>query len=167
MISIARRVGCAALLGVALLVARERTALASPGYADALKQDLTLSYTPTCSLCHSESDASMPPSDTPFGRSMVAHGLLGDDDLASLTQAIAAMRKDDTDSDGDGATDLDELSWGGDPNTPDLPTASPEQSAGPKYGCGVGVDGGRWSGPFECGLLLLIMAGRRRRSSPQ
>ena len=45
------------------------------------------------------------------------------------------MRRDGVDSDGDGAKDLDELSWGGDPNTPDLPATPAEQRPVEAYGC--------------------------------
>ena len=134
-------------------------ASASEGYPAALREDLALGYAPACTLCHAGADdAGMPAADTPFARSMMARGLLGGDDLASLASALSAMRRDDTDSDGDGATDLDELSWGGDPNTPDLPAGTSEESAEPRYGCAVSPETSPRESPRAFVGLLMAAA---------
>ncbi|HVU03702.1 MAG TPA: hypothetical protein VHE30_18210 [Polyangiaceae bacterium] len=114
-------------------------ALASPRYGATLKRSLDLFYEPPCSLCHEGGDAAIPtgrdggaPATTPFARSLERRGLEPDDDR-SLEEALTRSRADAADSDGDGARDLDELAWGGNPNVPDLPsepTAEPRQ-----YGC--------------------------------
>ncbi len=91
----------------------------------------------------------MVPVDTPFGKSMVERGLLGQAATTgaagsvdagtidpTMLAALAAMRRDDVDSDGDGAQDLDELSWGADPNVFDGFHSDPVPPA--KYGCQMG-----------------------------
>jgi hypothetical protein len=156
------RVALAAVaLGAALCLVPTR-AHGSPRYPDELRAVLALSYVPTCGLCHGDvadaADAAVGPANTPFAASMIARGLraetpIGDagsdagPDAAvdaafdadsgaidpSLVAAIEAMRRDGVDSDGDGAQDLDELSWGGDPNHYDgIP---PDQVKPATYGC--------------------------------
>lgn len=179
--AVARSLSAAAALIVTL---RAGSALASPPYSDDLRADLALSYLPPCSLCHGSTsdagadgpsiadaaveagavDASVGPANTPFARSMKARGLVADS-ATSMVTAIAAMRRDDVDSDGDGATDLDELSWGGDPNVADLPASSPDDRAPIAYGCAMAV--ARRGGPLGLVALVvgvaLVRRARRRR----
>ena len=129
-----RRASAGAAIASATLLAA-RASSASPTYPDDLAKDLSLADAPACTLCHEASDAAIGPADTLFARSMEARGLVGGDDADSVAKALEAMRHDDVDSDGDGARDLDELAWGGDPNAADVPASSPAQREGPKYGC--------------------------------
>jgi hypothetical protein len=72
------------------------------------------------------------------------------------------MRAAGVDSDGDGAEDLDELSWGGDPNHADLPEGGNSEPV--TYGCSAGrvpVDGAAAGGLFG---VIALLAARRRRS---
>ena len=146
-------------------------ASASPRYPDELRAALGLSYLPKCTLCHGEASGSdAGPCDTPFGKSMVARGLRGEAASTSdggvdadggidptLASALAAMRKDGVDSDVDGAQDLDELSWGGDPNKYDGSSAGDLQTT--SYGCALG----RASDAVPCSIagvaVLLIASG--------
>jgi MYXO-CTERM domain-containing protein len=81
----------------------------------------------------------------------------------SLKTALAAMEKDGVDSDGDGARDLDELSWGGDPNHFDGPPAS--SVSAPVYGCLVASGKGGHAFAFVVGIAAAIALHRRRRRS--
>lgn len=139
-------------------------AAASEAYPAAMKADLGLAKAPGCDLCHQAAVDPVGPVSTPFGESMVAKGLVASDP-ASLTKALDALRAAGVDSDGDGAKDLDELSWGGDPNHADVPEGgSPEPVT---YGCTVGrvpVDGGA-AGLALGGLALGLAALRRRTAS--
>src|SRR5262249_19103670 len=114
--------------------------VASPSFPQTLKDHLRLSAAPSCALCHLlDEDGGAAPAgdagrDSPFARSLPAGGLRAGDD-ASLRRALDAMG--DVDSDGDGARDLDELSWGGDPNRADKPEVAPSDP--PSYGCGASV----------------------------
>ncbi len=110
--------------------------------------------------------------DTPFGRSMVARGLLGNDDDASVATALARMRADGVDSDGDGAEDLDELWWKGDPNHASLPNRRrgrclPSTAARRRRRLAGGLPGEH--GPFAllAGLASIPAARVDQRSSPR
>lgn len=151
-----------ALIAVAVVVAA-RGAFASPSYLDALEADLGLAAAPApgCGLCHHAASAPVGAADTPFAKSMVARGLVGGGDVASLAHALVRMRADGVDSDGDGAQDLDELSWGGDPNHASVPVGGAEMPV--LYGCagsGRPGDGLPWG---IAGVLVAIAARRRRQ----
>ena len=126
------------------------TARASNPYPEELRATLGLSYTPSCTLCHSAGlGGNVGLVNTPFGKSLVARGLLGATSAEldagfspdggtpdpTLVSALAKMQVDQVDSDGDGALDLDELTWGGDPNTYDGLKSNPNQAL--NYGCSV------------------------------
>ena len=98
---------------------------------------------------------------TLFGAALKARGAVGKDD-ASLQAALAKMKTDGVDSDGDGARDLDEIGWGGDPNVADLPPDVPEDM---HYGvCSTTPHGRGRSGGFGWVLLLGgLLAQRLRR----
>lgn len=136
-------------------------AAASSGYPDAMKADLVLAKAPGCDLCHAAAVDPVGGVDTPFGKSIVAKGLLASDP-ASLKKALDAMRAAGVDSDGDGAEDLDELSWGGNPNVADLPEGGNSEPI--TYGCAasrVPVEG--WGAGAAFGLMALVAARRARR----
>ena len=136
-------------------------AAASKDYPEAMKADLGLAKAPGCDLCHQAAVDPVGPVSTLFGKSAVAQGLVGGD-TASLARALSAMRKASIDSDGDGAEDLDELSWGGDPNHADLPQSG--NLVPVTYGCSAGrvpVDGVGAGTLF--GVIAILVARRRQR----
>ena len=164
----------AALATAVVSIFAVSSASASPQYPVELRTALNLYYTPSCTLCHSTvSGSTVGPVDTPFGKSMVARGLRGeaardggvDADGGTvdptLLAALAAMRKDGVDSDGDGAEDLDELSWEGDPNHYDglRPNDIPQVN----YGCQIARNSGAEGNLFATLLGLVLVAARRRR----
>ena len=135
-------------------------ASASTEYTPEMQRHLGLAFVPRCALCHAGAidggDVDGGVTDTPFARSMNARGLHGASDVASLDGALDAMKKDRVDSDGDGATDLDEIAYGGDPNVPNLPEGG-AQSA-PSYGCSVlGGCGAGTSGDAATALLAIAV----------
>lgn len=111
-----------------------------------------------CTTCHHTLDAGTDL--TLFGAALRSRGALGKDET-SLEAALARMKTDLVDSDGDGARDLDELSWSGDPNTADLPPPVPEE---PTYGW-CSTSPGRKS--RHTGLIVALCVGlwaaRRRK----
>ena len=120
-------------------------ARSSPSFPATLVSTLGLRAVPRCTLCHGSAGVDAPTAGdafvgdsgdvealTPFARSLTARGLRPRDD-ASLRIALEAMQRDRVDTDGDGALDLDELWWGGDPSTPDVPQGSTIPA--PSYGC--------------------------------
>lgn len=131
----------------------------SQGYPEGLRAHLDIGPTPPCDVCHRAASEPVGAADQPFSTALVARGLQGNDD-ASLFTSLDRMQADGVDSDGDGARDLDELSWGGDPNVADVLEAQEHEP--PSYGCAVtGAHG-----PLDFGLflaLLLLFVGRPRR----
>jgi hypothetical protein len=100
--------------------------------------------------------------DTPFARALAVRGF-SPDAPRSLELAVEAMRKDGVDSDGDGAQDLDELGWGGDPNVPDLPVGVNDPS--PAYGCAIRrAERGAPRTIGVLGLALGLLRRARRRT---
>ena len=139
-------------------------AAASEGYPEAMKTDLGLAMAPGCDLCHQAAESPVGPASTLFGKSTVAHGLVALD-TASLAKALDALRTAGIDSDDDGAKDLDELSWGGDPNHADVPEGANSEPL--TYGCSSGrvpVEGGG-AGVLLGVIAILAMRPRHRRRS--
>jgi uncharacterized protein (TIGR03382 family) len=148
-----------AVLGVvawSLTMTAASPARAVPEFPREIRSDLSLSYDPPCRLCHIQGTTGAGSVATPFGLSMLAHGLT--QDHSTLTSALAALRADAVDSDGDGVPDITELVADTDPNTPVDVALS---SDGPTFGCSAaGIDGG---GLTTCLALLIAVAGATRR----
>jgi len=135
-------------------------ASASPGYPEAMQTDLGLARAPGCDLCHHAAMEPVGAADTLFGKATIAKGLVGAD-VASLARALDGLREGGVDSDGDGARDLDELSWGGDPNHADVPEGGSGEPV--TYGCSWarGAGGEGWMG-VVAGVMGAIAARRAR-----
>ncbi len=154
-------------VGVAFAVAL------SPGRAGAtsdlprdIQRDLGLHYLPPCSLCHDRGKTGPGTVITPFGWSMRGAGLKPRD-ATSLANALATLRANGTDSDGDGIPDVQELVAGTDPNSAaSVPEVQPE----PGYGCGgqppVPRGASATAAPFMVACALLAARRRGRRNPP-
>lgn len=142
-------------------------ALATPGFPTAIKSDLTLSYTPSCDLCH-QGTQSNGTAVKPFALAMKDRGLKPADNT-SLTAALQQMETDKVDSDGDGVTDIEEIVNKTDPNSNGAATASPV------YGCARSTNESAatpaasvaparavWPGAIAIAAIAAILRRRRR-----
>lgn len=129
-------------------------ASAMPTFPNEIQSHLHLSYAPQCTLCHGSISGGGPVVQ-PFGESMLAAGLTVSGG-STLTNALDKLDQDKTDSDGDGAPDIDELKLGTSPN----PDKAPLQ-----YGCGAKIAPGGlmgWKAPIFALLAFAIFARRSK-----
>jgi hypothetical protein len=153
----------ASAFGAALAVAVP--ARASEIFPPEIRQVLELEAEPNCTICHATNSGGLKTVVKPFGIKMQSRGLLYKN-LPSLRIALAALEAEGSDVDGDGASDIDELRDGTDPNV----SSSGEAPLVPDYGCSVGSGpssaGSAGSGWAVLGLGVLAalawMRGRKR-----
>jgi hypothetical protein len=134
-----------------LLVPANAFALGSfPGQ---IKNHLGLSAAPQCNLCHGSISGGGPVV-TPLGQAMLAAGLTMSGG-STLTNALDKLAADGTDSDGDGVSDIDELTAGTNANPDKTPI---------EYGCGGQIaTHAPWGwGPSVAGALVFIFVLTRR-----
>jgi polyisoprenoid-binding protein YceI len=141
----------AAWFGACAALVRSGSALASPGDGESLDSALSLGQAPPCAVCHEGAqDGGVGAASTLFVRALFERGF-AERDAASLQTAVSAMQRVDTDH--DGASDIDELYWGGDPNHAEA--AAPDASPPPIYGCNVSRSK---RGPRDEQLALAVFA---------
>ena len=108
-------------------------AAAREDFPNEVRNHLGLAYAPPCSLCHAKGNTGSGTVVTPFGWSMRGAGI-DVEDATTVGKALDALKATNADSDGDGVTDIAELTAGTDPNTAGkVPIPNGEE---PGYGCG-------------------------------
>ena len=133
---------------------------ASTGYPAEIQSQLSLSYTPPCSICHgSDVDAGTGAS-TAFGTTMEEFGLVGGNNLPSLDGALQGLE-------GEKSIYITYLQDDVDPNNP---SSSSSPIPGVTYGCFQAAAQGPSAGglpAFLLGLavLFLFLARRQGRAS--
>lgn len=148
-----------------------RSALAYPEYPTALEEAGALSCKPSCIVCHDSEVGSQGTATQDFVGTMLMAGL-GQDDSESVAVAWNALGNADTD--GDGATDQEEL-VANPPSSPNDASSTPDEpgdGAGrcggeTEYGCGAQLAAPSGT-PFGSAWALLAALGvsiglRRRR----
>jgi uncharacterized protein (TIGR03382 family) len=146
------------LSGSALLLALAAgPAFATGNFPAAIKAELGASKDPGCEVCHRGTPA-RGTVNTAFGSAMRERGLAAFNEN-SLRTALAQVRSDNLDSDGDGTKDIDELIAGTDPSvSPGGGGNNPQ----PAFGCGASATGGIALVQLA-GLSALVALRRRRR----
>ncbi len=159
------RLACLALVTFAA------PALAAPEFPGEIRSALGTADLPpgSCAVCHFNSNFSRAGvTGTPFGRSMLANGLVGNN-TGSLRMALTTLELTNTDSDADGCPDIAELkaSPATNPNTSDCSSGGTPGAGDPaialgtlRYGCGAST------APGLLGLPALLLAARLRRRRP-
>jgi MYXO-CTERM domain-containing protein len=140
------------------------TAMASPSYPGAIASELGLPCEPACTLCHTEPTGGFATVNTPFGLTVrMQHGLTCCDP-ALVADVLEELRDAESDSDGDGASDIDELEALTDPSDEedaDLACTAPEGDSG----CSVRSPGAARaiSALFVAAVFVGVAAAIRRR----
>lgn len=167
-------------LSMALLgVAAPGLALATPNFPDAIKTDLSLTYAPTCTVCHNNPGGGSGTVTQAFGVALRKDGLIPYDE-ESLKKALTAAETAKIDSDCDKVTDIAQLKEGRDPTSgayidgseKPAPAASicggsTEKPETPEYGCGAHItatsSASAWQSALAVAALLGVGLFRRRR----
>lgn len=152
----------ALVLAVTLAASWASEAQAKEEFPSQIERDVGLNYQVPCAVCHIKGNTGASTPITPFALSLRDRGLSGDN--ASLSSALTKLSADETDSDGDGVADIDELKAGTDPNSSANADIATVQAPG--YGCGGTAPQGH-GGPVVAGAVALgWLLTRRRRGSP-
>jgi hypothetical protein len=148
------------LLSSLTLLAAPASALASQEYPGELQRVAAMPCVPSCTLCHVDTSGGTGTVIKPFGRAMSAKGLPPQDE-SQVEPALRALADENTDSDGDGASDLAELAQGQDPNL-----SGDVSVCGPEFGCaGVAPTGRLHFGAIVAMMLALALRVSIRRRS--
>lgn len=130
-------------------------AQASPSYPGTLESELGMPCLPQCTVCHETNAGGGGTVTSAFGVALLDAGLAGGSQTDVLATTLGGL---DSDSDGDGVLDVDELSAGDDPN------GGPALCSGatvdpPQFGC---FDQAR-APVGALGVLAAAALARRRR----
>ena len=170
------RPALACVLVFSALALLPRQLLASPIYPITVRDEWQLPQIPNCTLCHQNNLGGKGTVSTRFGRTLLSNGATGDSDTNLLKMILSEVAATNTDSDGDGIPDRDELRRGSDPNDGPGPgviagmgTATTNELPTPQTGCSVPrlsvasepAECGWWLAALTAGLFLL----RARRAS--
>lgn len=120
------------LLSLVLSVAQKARGM--PTFPAEIQSHLGLSYTPPCTFCHATASGGGAIV-TVFGQSMLKAGLTPD--ISTLDPALDTLKANQTDSDGNGVPDIQQIEEGLDPSTGHV--SGPAE----RYGCGAHIATGK------------------------
>lgn len=129
--TISARVLLVALFGVAA------PAWASSEYPSVIQAELSMDCPPPCTICHKDNQGGLftvfvDEGGKPFGEALMELGDLASEEPEQLRRALAVLDTQNTDSDGDGVSDIDALRANRNPNIGG-------SVCGPLYGCGASI----------------------------
>ncbi|MEN0067324.1 MAG: hypothetical protein AAGA48_34660 [Myxococcota bacterium] len=141
-----------------LLVLSAFVAQASPSYPAELQSLSGGPCAPACTVCHATNAGGSGTVTMPFGQALVAEGLTGGSDVDALGNAYMALIDANTDSDGNGTSDAEELARGDDPNS----SSEFCDARQPQFGCAHTP--GLPAAALGLGVMGLLL---RRRVTPR
>jgi len=142
------------------------TALGSPGYPATIASELELPCEPACTLCHTRATGGFATVNTPFGLTVRMDEGLTCCDASLLPGVLAELRQNETDSDGDGASDTEELEALTSPNTEgdvDLACEAAADDSGCSVRAAVGAPRSGRAALLVAAVFVVVAAVRRRR----
>jgi hypothetical protein len=151
-----RIVRCARALATASVVGLfAAPAMASTSYWLQLTNDY--GFKGDCTVCHETIAGGADTVTKPFGRNLQQDYGVGGNDLPKFREALVQVTTNGLDSDGDGATDIEELSGGGNPNDKATLPGGFEPPVRAEYGC-VGTIAGNTHSIDGAALTAAIIA---------
>jgi hypothetical protein len=123
--------------------------LSNPAGAYAFKGD--------CTLCHTDNAGGKDTVTRAFGINLMDDYGLGGDDVPKFKEVMALVAAEGLDTDGDSATDIDEIVGGGNPNDPEVLPGGFEPPVQPEFGC-VGTIAGNTPSTDGTALTAAVLA---------
>jgi hypothetical protein len=153
-----------------LLSAFAAPCFAWPEYPQVVQDTLHLQAPPDCILCHTSDLGGAGTATKPFARTLEQFGLGTAFDPGLLASALEQVETCKTDSDGDGLSDVDEITNNGDPNDGHGTSTSlcGDAYTGPvaQTGCSVRAGApGSWLCALLGGAACALSVVRRRRKA--
>ena len=127
--SLARKLHLVVIAAAMAVALHAVPAWASETFPARIQKDLGLDEKPDCILCHETEKGEKNTVTRAFGKSMRKAGLAAGS-LGSLDAALRRLEMNETDSDGDGVPDIEELKTGRNPNAREIVVAPPDAGSG-------------------------------------
>jgi hypothetical protein len=151
-------------MSIFALLTMASVSLASSPYPEALANDAGAPCIPQCTVCHATNSGGSGTVVMDFGKALMDRGLTGGSNTTLLASSLELLLSDAVDSDGDGTSDVDELTAGTDPNLGGVDICGVD-TISPQYGCfasaQVAPAAGRWGWLAAVGMALIALRARR------